>query len=489
MRAAFAKFATAFGIVLLPSLIAVADDVPPDRYESFARKVSAITSAVLDHHIDPPSRQHMLESGARHLRGELLLGNLPKRLEAEMRIGLLASDVVNDEQIRTFLEEVWPREWDEPIEQQEERFIEGLLSAVPGPSVLMSESENRAREQFAGNRYVGIHIAVSFDEGAGLVRIHDVFKGGPAARAGIRSGDLIESIDGDDMEGVELREVVERLRGEEGTTVEVTVRSSRKEEPRTLEIVRGTLPRETVQIPETAWLDEQGRLDPVAPIAYLKIETITGSTLHELRQHEARLRTAGFRALVLDLQPCDAEDFHPALLLADALLDGGPIGRVRTVGGVREYRAEPEALFRGWPLAVIIGRNTVGPAEWLASALQDNDRAVLIGQPTAGQPRVSTAVALPEDFGWLVLQTTLLERADGRRIVERLEPAMPFGPPMEARLRRDRFGVSPDEGKMVRTGGADLHLDAAGRPIDSPDRSTPIERAVEVLRLRLDGTL
>ncbi|MEJ7639583.1 MAG: S41 family peptidase, partial [Singulisphaera sp.] len=80
------------------------------------------------------------------------------------------------------------------------------------------------------------------------------------------------------------------------------------------------------------------------------------------------------------------------------------------------YQAEPDALFRGWPLAVLVDRRTSGAAEWLAAALQDHGRAVVVGSPTSGVAGVETTVPVADGSSSIRLTTGLLERADGRPI-------------------------------------------------------------------------
>ena len=110
---------------------------------------------------------------------------------------------------------------------------------------------------------------------------------------------------------------------------------------------------------------------------------------------------------------------HPAVLLADRLLPGGVIGRVRTAEGEMTYQADSDALFRGLPIAVLVDDGTSGTAEWLAAALQDNHRAMIVGTPTfsamiATQGRISR----PSDV--------TIESARRRRLmVDRVDDGLP----------------------------------------------------------------
>ncbi len=182
--------------------------------------------------------------------------------------------------------------------------------------------------------------------------------------------------------------VVDRLRGDEGTDVMVTLRQPNAAGTRTLKMTRAALPRTTVtgvqKRPAGGW---DVRLNSTDPIGLLRITEITASTPHELRKLAQQLESEGVRAVVLDLRGLGGSSVHSAVLLADCLLDSGPIGRVWTPEREHTYQAEPDALFRGWPLAVLVDQATWGTAEWLAAALQDNHRAIVVGLPTASASR------------------------------------------------------------------------------------------------------
>ena len=102
------------------------------------------------------------------------------------------------------------------------------------------------------------------------------------------------------------------------------------------------------------------------PIAFVQIGELVGSTPHELRKVAKQLESEGTKAIIFDLRGLWSNSTHTALLLADYLLDQGTIGRVRTNKGTTTYRADADALFRGWPLALLVDRQTSGAwSGWL----------------------------------------------------------------------------------------------------------------------------
>ena len=162
------------------------------------------------------------------------------------------------------------------------------------------------------------------------------------------------------------------------------------------------------------------RLDGPDPIGYLQITEITASTPHELRKFAHQLESEGARALVLDLrgsehgQPPSDRPGGRQLCWTMAALGGS-----ETAHGETKYLADSDVLFQDWPLVVLIDERTGGTVEWLAAALQDNHRAVLVGMPSSsalGVPGAVVQSSVPVgDGAWSITLTTgRLERGDGR---------------------------------------------------------------------------
>jgi carboxyl-terminal processing protease len=429
MRSGFRSLAT-IGFVLGSLLLAMpaslqsaeqnADLDASLSSENLHHYVFAITDVILDHHIDPPTRQEMILAG---LKSVLAAAKVPPMPDLGRRV----SDVKTAEDLLFLLDDVWP------VEKQthnahskrvspdlESQFIRGLLESVPGEPYRLPTKEARAQAQLQDNRYVGLGIGVGLEEKAKLARIQSVIPGGTAEAGGIQVGDLIEAIDHIDVvPGTPLRKIIERIRGPEGTTVTLRLRDEKTKTSRT-----GTFARLPVMIKSV----EEVPLPPELTsawfqVAHLRIQSVTASTAQELRSWEARLRHAGAQAVILDFRNVggmSAETDHAALLLADSLLDGALMGKVRTRESTREFRADRDCLFRDWPLAVLINEQTGGPAEWVAAALQDarrdGIRAIVVGRPSRGDNFVKRAVPLPGRDESIVLATGVWERPDAERL-------------------------------------------------------------------------
>jgi carboxyl-terminal processing protease len=464
-------------MVCSQSVSARESSAPPERGKiatELAARAQQITDVVLANHLDPPARQQMILGGIKALYQAAGL-SFPFGLSRSV------SEVCSTEQLTALLDKHWPRSSVLEASDLKDAFLEGLLASVPGGAHLVSANDRKVAEQLEGNRYVGIHIALGLDESEKRPVLSQVFEGGPADRAGAKSGDILEDVDGFDTKGAKLRDVVDRIRGEEGTDVTIKVRQPKAKASRTLKITRGQLPRASVEgIAKRSSGDWEVRISASDPIGYLRITEIMASTPHELRKLARQLENDDVHAVVLDLRGLGGSSVHPAVLLADCLLEGGTIGRVRTAQGETTYQADRDVLFRGWPLAVLVNAGTSGAGEWLAAAIQDNRRGILVGTPTAGALRSSHRRALP-----IHLRTDITSRVaigDGSMSIELATGRLERG---DGRLLSPTFpteAANSEEGTML--GSADMPP-RGSKPAEVKTGVRPDHEAKETAQMRL----
>lgn len=367
-----------------------------------ARNTWAITDTVLDKHIDPPSRQEMLLYG---LRGFYHRAQKSPPTDLARR----ASSITTEAELSKLLGEAWPAKADETKAQElGEALLRGVLLPVHGHPHLYSARQYRAVEQVTNNRYEGTGIQVRMHAEEKLVQVMNTFPGGPARRAGMLANDLIEVVDDVATKGKTLQQVVELIQGSAGIPISIVVRQPGSTEKRTLKMVRDVVPFETVtgvrRTGETTW---SYRIEPSEPIAVLRIRSFTSSAVSELRRIEKRLQEDGCRALILDLRFANGGDAHQATLVADTLLDGGTMWRVRDrQGQIRDYKADRDCLFRDWPMAVLVNEHTRGTGgDLVAMALQDAGRATIVGEPTRGDGLVKGFHEVGHGLGMLHVAT------------------------------------------------------------------------------------
>ena len=489
-----------------------APKTPPVDADALARRLWAITGVILEHHVKPPSRQEMLSAGTTALLATAKgaspnqPGSLGAKIGAVNRLRPPAVEVLSDdlrhrisqltstEQLAVFLKEVWPKAGaakNASAEGLETSLWQGLFQSVPGGARQIPQRELKVMEQFNANRYVGTGIQISQNGKENLTQIMTAFPGGPARRAGAKESELILEVDGVSMQGAGIQKVVERLRGEEGTAVTMVVRQPGSQEKRTLAMIRSVIPFVTAEgyrrVSEEAW---EYRIDPAVPVAYVRLNAVRSSTLHELRKIERRLQADGCRALVLDLRYSQA-DLHHATILADGLLDGGVLWRLRDKHNkVTEVRADRDCLFRDWPLAVLVG-NSIGRGigvQALATALQDNHRAILVGELLTSVGYVTTPVPLPDGQGALFLATAILERAASGPPATVVAIPGKKVPPVWSLQPDHQVRMSNEQRKALQQRlFGERKTDAKAGNEKTPD-DPQLAKAVELLRATLDTT-
>ena len=289
------------------------------------------------------------------------------------------------------------RDYVEQVDDHEliEAAIRGMVADLdPHSAFLDSEEYQEIRISTTGN-YSGVGLEVSLeDEEDGQtqrVRVIAPIEGTPAARAGIRPGDAIISIDGMPVDPANLADTVNRMRGEPGTQVRITVERDGLEEPLSFTLVRDHVLVRSVK---------HEMLEP--GYGYVRITHFSETTGSDLNTALAGLQDAagesGLRGLVLDLRNNPGGVLDSAVDVSDAFLDSGVI--VTADGRVSEARFRMDArsgdLLRGAELVVLVNGGSASASEIVAGALQDNHRATLVGTPTFGKGSVQTVMPLSE---------------------------------------------------------------------------------------------
>ena len=368
-----------------------------------------------NHHDKPCPREQMITAGMNALY-------LAAKAKSPADLATRSSHISSADQLTEMLDEVLQKKNDAPAQLElENAFLQAVLSSIPGKPSLVpqpSKKELAVEEQISANRYVGIGIALMFVKDQ-YPQVTATILHGAARTAGMRAGDDIESVDGNSTKGVPLVQVIEWLRGPDGSQITVVVRKPGAAESRTYNMIRAKVPFEHVygyrRISEEEF---DCRVDSETPIAYVRIGTLSSSSLHELRQFERKLRAGGFRAIVLDLRDNPGGSLQHAALLCGGLLDGNLMWSVRQQRGsaIQEFRADHECLFRDWPMAVLINSKVGSAASLIAAALHDSGRAELVGEPTTLDGFVKSIIELPGQKESLVLATGRVERAKADQV-------------------------------------------------------------------------
>jgi len=273
----------------------------------------------------------------------------------------------------------------------EERLLEASLDSMTDSLDRYSRYENSdesVRNRASRQGYSGIGAALGQDEESGTVTIAKVFEGSPAEKAGVLEGDRILAIDGTRTEGLEVAEVAELMRGQIGTKVEVT-------------IGRGT--EESVkQIWRDRVIEPTVFYEPVGNIAYLQISYFNAGTTNGVRDkvnQAAREIGDSFGGIILDLRQNRGGNLSQAIEVSDLFIEDGLI--LRTAGrgprANRDYVAQRAGTLSRLPIVVLIDSGSASASEIVASALQDANRALVIGTRSFGKGTIQDIIRLPND--------------------------------------------------------------------------------------------
>jgi carboxyl-terminal processing protease len=284
--------------------------------------------------------------------------------------------------------------------------IAGMLSGLDPHSSFIDEAAFKASQTPANDEVATLGLAVTIQ--SGQLQVISPEDGSPAARAGMRPGDVIFTIDKEPVYDLTLGEAERKLRGPADSEVQLTLRHG-AEKPIDL-----TLKREAYQLHTVVGRVEAGN------IGYLRIAGFDGGTqaalaaaVQDLRQRIGS-RLSGF---ILDLRNNPGGVFDAAVAVADAFIDKGDIVVVkgRKPASVKRISATPGDLAKGLPLVALVNGGTAREAELVAGALQDNHRAVLLGSKTFGESSIVSLIPLSEG-GAIRLTTARFTTPLGREI-------------------------------------------------------------------------
>lgn len=293
--------------------------------------------------------------------------------------------------------------------------IKGMVSELDPHSEYFPPKEYGEFTSETTGKFGGVGIEVD-GRGEYLTVIAPI-EGGPAEAAGIKPGDEITAIDGQDAKGVSIEKSVRMMRGEPGTKVELTIRRPSENG----KIYKVPLVRAEIRVPSVAWEALPGG------VAWLRIKQFQEKTHDELIDAIGKVKgKLGGKILgvVLDMRRNPGGLVNQAVEVADEFLDKGVIFSMRGQGGktLEESRASGGGALVSVPVTVIVDESSASAAELVAGALQDSKRAVVVGVQTFGKGSVQSIFELPGGAG-LKLTTARYYTPSGRSIqAQGIEP-------------------------------------------------------------------
>jgi carboxyl-terminal processing protease len=285
--------------------------------------------------------------------------------------------------------------------------VRGMVSSLDPYSAFLSGEDYDDIKINSSGEYsgVGIEVALQDDE----VVVIAPLEGSPAAAAGIKSGDVIVTIDGVAVNTSSLDDTIGRMRGKDGSTVKIGVEREGNAEPLLFSVKRQRVELHNVH---------SDLLEP--GFAYVRIAQFSETTGEEMNAALRALRKQNktpLQGLVLDLRDNPGGVLEAAVAVADAFLDSGVIvtAKGRTPDSKFEMDATPGDVLQGAPIVILVNGGSASAAEIVAGALKDNHRATLMGRTTFGKGSVQTVIPLTAQTA-LKLTTSLYYTPSGASI-------------------------------------------------------------------------
>ncbi len=289
-----------------------------------------------------------------------------------------------------------------------ESAINGMLNGLDPHSSYLNPKNFSDMQVSTRGEYGGLGLEVTMEEG--LVKVISPMDGTPAAKAGIKTGDLIAAIDGVSIQGLTLSEAVDKMRGPVNSQIKITILRKSEKKPFDVTITRAVIRVESV------------RFKQENDIAVIRITTFNEQTEEGIDRvvNLAKAKIGNkLRGVVLDLRNNPGGLLDQAINVSDAFLDQGEVvsTRGRRASDTQRYNARTGQIFPGVPVIVLVNQGSASASEIVAGALQDHKRARVIGTRSFGKGSVQTVIPLSGGIdGALRLTTAKYYTPSGRSI-------------------------------------------------------------------------
>jgi len=331
--------------------------------------------------------------------------------------------------------------------------IRGMLGSLDDPYTrFLDPREFKEMQIDTSGELSGVGIQLSLDKETRNLVVVSPIEGSPASRAGVQPKDVIVEIDGKSTKGMSTEDAVKLIRGQAGTTVTLTL----KRKAQTLEL---PLTRESIELHA---VDHQinTSADGVK-VGYIRLKQFNATATKDMRQAVKDLEEKGAQGYVLDLRSNPGGLLMASVEIARQWLNEGTIVSTKTRDGIRDVKRANGRALTTKPMVVLVNEGSASASEILSGALQDNNRAVLVGQKTFGKGLVQSVRGLSDGSGMTVTIAKYLTPS-GRDI--------------------HKHGIDPDvTAKMTELEAQRLKLEDLGTKKDSQYR---VAESTLVKRLR-----
>ena len=334
--------------------------------------------------------------------------------------------------------------------------IHGMLGTLdPHTNFLEPEEYSSMVEKQRGSFY-GLGIIIS--KRNGKVTVITPVEGSPAARLGIRTGDVIDRVEGQSIDDLPVDAVVKKLKGPKGTKVNITILRPGLDEPLQMTVTRAEIPTNSVSY---AFMTEPGA-------GYIRLKDFTHTSAPEIQENWEKLEKQGMKKLVLDLRGNPGGLLDQAIAVSDFFLAKNEkvvVTRGRNGAQEQSFTAPGRNSHARIPVVVLVNKGSASASEIVAGALQDHDRAVIVGQTTWGKGLVQSVYNLSDGAG-LALTSAKYYTPSGRCIQRDYKDVLEYlspedeegdgeesGPARDALSTQKKESFRTDAGRTVYGGG------------------------------------
>jgi carboxyl-terminal processing protease len=352
---------------------------------------------------------------------------------------------------------------DVPADRLVSSSIRELLRTLDPHSNFFEQKDYQTMQERQRGQYYGLGITVQSVDGN--ITVVAPFEGTPAHRLGIRAGDIISRIEGEDARGMSIDDAVKRLRGPKGTPVKITIVRQGYDAPLEFTVIRDAIPLHSV--PYYFMADKK--------VGYVRLTDFNETTAcrpgegdgceRELEHALRELKRSGATAYILDIRDNPGGLLDQAFAVSNLFLKKGQLvvfTRGRTRRDESNYITEEESPWSEVPLVVLTSRHSASASEIVAGALQDHDRALIVGETTFGKGLVQTIMPLRNVRGYALALTTARYYTPSGRSIQR----------DYAKTALEEY-YSPRDRKPCEVGNSDPKLTDAGRKVYGGDGITP----------------
>lgn len=328
--------------------------------------------------------------------------------------------------------------------------INSMLRSLDPYTVYYSESDVNKLKTMITGKYVGVGMLIKWNYKLGTTVVDEPYEGTPSAEAGLKKGDIILSIDGESMKGKPTDYVSSHLRGDAGSTFELVIKRPTTGKQMKMKITRRAI-MTTPAVPYYGIRQDS--------IGYINISSFIEGSAKDVRRAYVEMRQKGIKGLVVDLRGNGGGSEQEAVDIVNMFVPKGKLvvsNRGKLKRANQDYVTRVEPIDTLMPLVVLVNNNTASASEIMSGALQDFDRAVIVGTRTYGKGIAQMTLDLPYNAQlklttskWYTpsgrcIQKITYKHADGGSTEEKADSAAQVFLTSHGRKVRDVGGIEPD---------------------------------------------